>query len=163
MEYINANVTEDKKLINVIQRSIASINSINSVDNLFYDIKLIENGTMYPSICRIVSQHDWFIKKLLSAFKIFNRSEPHKKIIYHILSIFINVLEKTDYGYLYANLDMLDTLVKIAKNFSKSDQIILKTMHLFSILLQHKQTLKVGSFFLFEFSFNFAFFFLLFN
>lgn len=146
LEYINANVTEDKKLINVIQRSIVSINSINSVDNLFYDIKLIENGTMYPSICRIVAQHDWFIKKLLSAFKIFNRSEPHKKIIYHILGIFINLLEKTDYDNFYSNFDMLDTLVKIAKIFPKSDQIIFKTLYMLSILLQHKQTLTVNYF-----------------
>lgn len=147
LEIITRDVTEDKLLINVIARSIERMSRTQSVDHLYHEFEKIEKGTTYSiTICQTISKYEWFFQVLLMAFNSLNRSEPHKKVIMHILIIFSNILNRTDSKYLYSNMEFLNVLFRIIRNFPKSNSIIQKTLDILNILTEDRKTLAVSLF-----------------
>ncbi|KPM10939.1 abnormal spindle-like protein [Sarcoptes scabiei] len=144
LEIITRDVTEDKLLINVIARSIERMSRTQSVDHLYHEFEKIEKGTTYSiTICQTISKYEWFFQVLLMAFNSLNRSEPHKKVIMHILIIFSNILNRTDSKYLYSNMEFLNVLFRIIRNFPKSNSIIQKTLDILNILTEDRKTLAM--------------------
>lgn len=145
LETISQSITEDKLMINVIYQIIERMFHVYSVNQLHKDIEKLEFATnVSERICHLVVQNEQIIQILIYSFNNLNRSEPHKKMIYLILGIFLNLFTKTNSKFLYCE-DMLEIVFKTLRNFPKSNLILTKVLEILVYLLKDRQIFKVRS------------------
>lgn len=143
LELLSENIEEDNLLINVIYRILERMKTIYSVQQLHFDIEKLEFATnVSRQMCKLIVENEHIIQTLFYSFNGLNRSEPHKKVIFSILTIFLNLFHRTNSSLLYCK-EMLEVVFRTFRNFTKSNAIISKILGILVYLLHEKQTLKV--------------------
>lgn len=140
LEYHSQNMTEDKKLISVVYRTLERICQTCSVNHISADYEKLAFATeLSHVVCEAISS-ELIVERLIDTFQSLNRSEPHKTIIVSLLTVLINLSKKTDIKIIYESTDLLTALIKLIRNFPKINNIILNTLELLLCLLQKRKS-----------------------
>ncbi|KAH9530127.1 hypothetical protein DERF_003957 [Dermatophagoides farinae] len=140
LDYANQTATENKKLINIIQKSIDRFRTATNIESVRRELENLEMATTYSiEICQIIVQTEWFMQVLINSFDHFNRSEPHKKLIGNILGIIINLLIRNDSIFLY-NETVFEVMIRLLRNFPRSDFLLFRSLYILNLLLRNRQT-----------------------
>nr|XP_027195903.1 abnormal spindle-like microcephaly-associated protein homolog [Dermatophagoides pteronyssinus] len=139
LDYANQTATENKKLINIIEKSIDRFRTAVNIESVRRELETLEMATTYSTeICQIIAHTEWFVHTLINSFDLFNRSEPHKKLIGHILGILMNLLIRANSKFLYNEI-VLQVMIRLLRNFPRSESILFRSLYILNVLLQNRQ------------------------